>query len=170
MGDVFKEQIVKRKQTTKHTIIRIALIFVVTIVFFVSFALGIGPFAVLITAGAIFGALYIHSFFIIEYEYIFTNGELDIDIIYNRSRRKRVFSAHVNTIEVMAHVEDNNHVREFDSSQETRDYTSGTITESTYAFLTPLGGKRLKVIIEPNEKMLAAFKTGISPRKLHLRA
>jgi len=170
MSDVFKEQIVKRKQTTKNTIIRILLIFVVAMVFFISFALGLGPLAVLLTAGAIFGALYIHSFFIVEYEYIFTNGDLDIDIIYNRSRRKRVFSAHVNTIEVMAHVEDNNHIREFDSSQETRDYSSGTVGESTYAFLTPIGGKRLKVVIEPNEKMLAAFKTGISPRKLHIRA
>ena len=169
MGDVFKEQIVKRKQTTKNTIIRIVLIFVVTMVFFISFiALMLGPLAVLLTAGAIFGALYIHSFFVVEYEYIFTNGELDIDIIYNRSRRKRAFSAHVNTIEVMAHVENKNHIREFDSSQETRDYSSGAVTESTYAFLIPFGGKRLKVIIEPNEKMLAAFKTAISPRKLHV--
>jgi hypothetical protein len=168
MGDVFKEQIVKRKQTTKNTIIRIVLIFAVTMVFFISFALGLGPLAVLLTGGAIFGALYIHSFFVVEYEYVFTNGELDIDVIYNRSRRKRVFSAHVNAIEVMAHVENKNHIREFDSSQETRDYTSGTVTESTYAFLIPLEGKRLKVIIEPNEKMLAAFKTVISPRKLHI--
>ena len=54
MGDVFKEQIVKRKQTIRDTAIRICLVVLVFLIFFVSFLL-LQAFAVVITAVAGFG-------------------------------------------------------------------------------------------------------------------
>jgi len=168
MGDVFKEQIVKRKPNSKDSLKRAGIIAAVVLVFFVSMAI-VGQFALPITLVAGFGAAYLMSFLRVEYEYIFTNGEIDIDIIYNRSRRKRVFSSHVNKFEVMAHVEDTVHVGEFHRAQETKDYSSGEITPNSYMFLVSYNSKYLKVIFEPNEVLLKAISSAIPRSRLHLK-
>jgi len=168
LGDVFKEQIVKRKPTVKDTVIRVLLIVLVILIFFAS-ALLVQALAVVITAVAAFGAFYLMSFLSVEYEYIFTNGELDIDIIYNKSRRKRQLSTKVNDFEIMAHIDDKNHESVFTMAQETRDYSSGVHGQDTYMCMLTLKGKKVKLIIEPNEKMLKAIAGSITRRKLHLR-
>jgi hypothetical protein len=126
-------------------------------------------FGVIIGFAAIFAAWFAMSFLNVEYEYVFTNGDLDIDIIYNRARRKRIFSGHVNNFELMCHVEDKIRIGEFASAQETRDYSSGVVGENTYAFLTPYNGKRLKIIFEPNEKMMKAISGVLTRRKLFVK-
>jgi len=168
MGDIFKEQLVKRKQTTKDTAIRVCLVVLVVLIFFLAI-LTIGAFAIIITAAAGFGAAYLMSFFKVEYEYVFTNGELDIDIIYNKSRRKRLFSAHVSEIEIMAHIDDKIRAGEFTGFQEILDYSTGEITQDTYVFMINHKNKRAKVIISPNEKMQKAISTALGRRKFHPR-
>ena len=168
MGDVFKEQIVKRKPTSMDSLKRVGLVVAVIVVFFLGMMF-IPQFAPILTLVAGFGAFFLNGFLKVEYEYIYTNGELDIDVIYNRSRRKRVFSSHVSKFDIMAHVEDMTHTGAFHGAQETKDYSSGVVTENTYAFLVSYNSKRVKVIIEPNEKMTDAIKGSVSRSKLHLK-
>jgi len=168
MGDVFKEQIVKRKPTPQDTAVKICLWLLVVMIGFVAFV-NFRYFGMLIVFGVAFGVRFLTSYLNIEYEYIFTNGELDIDIIYDQARRKRVFSADVKQFEIMAHIDDKNHESAFGSAQETRDYSSGVPGSDTYVFLTDHEGKKIKVIIEPNEKMLKAFSGALTRRNLHLR-
>ena len=165
MHDIFKEQIVKKQPTGKDNLKKFGLIFAVIVVFFVSAAL-IFEFAFFITIIAGFGAFWVMGMLKIEYEYVFTNGELDIDIIYNQRKRKRLFTGNVKDFEIMAHIEDNMHVRAFDSANEIKNYSSGITGNNTYAFLTAYKGKKLKVIFEPNEMMLGAISTVLTPRKL----
>ncbi len=168
MGDVFKEQIVKRKATAKHTLIRVGLIVAVFIVFFAAnFFLGALGIYVAFAAG--YGAYVLMSRLNVEYEYSFTNGELDIDIIYSRTRRKRLFSSHVNDFEVMAHTEDKTHMGDFPQTAELKDYSSGDPAMSKYAFLLNLNGKATKVVWEPNDMMLKAISTVLTPRKLFIK-
>jgi hypothetical protein len=171
MGDVFKEQIVKRQGTLKDTAIRVCLVILVVLLGFTAFfILNLGAFAVLIVFALGFGTRFLMSYLNVEYEYIFTNGELDIDIIYDQARRKRLFSAEVKSFEIMAHIDDKNHEHTFHSAQETRDYSSGVPGPNTYVFVTVYNGKKIKVIIEPNDKMLKAFSGTLTRRNLHLRA
>jgi hypothetical protein len=102
----------------------------------------------------------------VEYEYIFTSGDLDIDIVYNKSSRKRLFSSSVKQFEIMAHIGDTAHAHELSAVEETKDYSSGIVGPSTYAFITPYKGKRIKIIFEPNDVMIKAFSTVLTPRKL----
>ena len=169
MNDIFKEQIVKRKPTARDALIRVLLLLAVVVVIMFALIMGWGTMVFMIGAAAGFGAFMLMSFLNVEYEYIFTNGDLDIDVIYNRSRRKRLFSAHVNEFEVMAHVEDKNRAGEFSGAQDTRDYSSGVVGSNTYAFLTTYEGKHTKIIIEPNEMMLKAISTVLTRRKLHIK-
>ena len=168
MNDVFKEQIVKRQPSSKDTFKRIGLVLAVLVIAVFAFA-AITPVAPFVILAACFGAWFLMSFLRVEYEYAFTDGELDIDIIYNRSRRKRLFSAKVNDFDIMAHVEDKMRLSEFQSAVETLDYSSGVVGNDTYAFLINYKGKRTKIIIEPNAVMLKALATVLTRRRLHIK-
>ena len=168
MGDVFNEQIVKVHGSFSDTVKRVGIVLLIVVIFLVSF-MYLNAFAVFIGAAAVFGGMYLMSFLNVEYEYVYTNGELDIDIIYNRSRRKRLFSTIVKDFEIMAHVDDKTHTHAFGGAQETINCHSGEVGPNTYAFLATIKGKRAKVIFEPNDKMLKAIGTSLSRRKLHLR-
>ena len=166
MGDVYKEQIVKKKPTTKDMLIRVGVIVAVVLLFFIVGSIQfLQAFLIFIMAAVIFAAFFLFSYLKVEYEYILTNGVLDIDAIYNKSRRKRLFSGDLREIEVMAHLEDKMHTGDFKSAQETKDYTSGVHGKNTYAFLTRYKGKNTKVIIEPNEAMMQALGAVIPKRK-----
>ena len=168
MGDVFKEQIVKKDPKTIDSLKRAGIIILAVILIIIAF-LFIQGFAPIISLGIGFGAYMLMSFLNIEYEYVFTNGDLDIDIIYNRSRRKRLMTVNMKEIEIMAHIEDKVHAGDFSSAQETIDYSSGTPNENTYIFLTTFKSKKVRVIIEPNEKLLSAIAGVVSRRKIFLR-
>ena len=168
MGDVFNEQIVKRHATFQDTLKRIGIFILVLAVILVSIVFAQNA-AIFIAAAAIFGAVYLMSYLNKEYEYVFTNGELDVDVIYNRSRRKRLFSVVVKDIEVMAHIDDKSHESAFTTAQQVYNCHSGENGPNTYAFLAVVKGKKAKVIFEPNEKMLKAIGSTLNRRKLHLR-
>jgi len=168
MNDVFKEQIIKRKPSSIDAFKRVGLILAVVVVALLAFNF-IPAFAPFLILAAGFGAWYLMSFLKIEYEYAFTDGELDIDVIYNRSRRKRLFSAKVKDFEIMAHIDDKMRMGEFQGAVETIDYSSGVVSNDTYAFLVNYKGKRTKIIIEPNAVMLKALATVLTRRKLHIK-
>jgi len=168
MGDVFKEQLVKKAATGKDTAIRFGIVALAVIILFICMNVTfLQTFILFIAAALCFGAYLLITRFNIEYEYIFTNGELDIDIIYNKNNRKRLFSSTVKDFEIMAHVQDTAHTHELSNTTETKDYSSGVVGPNTYAFITSYKGKRLKIIIEPNEMMMKAFSTVLTPRKLY---
>jgi hypothetical protein len=167
-GDVFKEQLVKRKSTIKDTAIKVCLLIIVGLIGFMSL-LYLGSIGVIITFALIFGARFLMSYLNVEYEYVFTNGELDIDIIYDQARRKRLFSAHVKSFEIMAHIDDKTHEHAMNSAQAVIDYSSGTPGPNTYVFLAVHQGKKTKFIIEPNDKMLKAFSGTLTRKNFHIR-
>ena len=169
MGDVFNEQIVKRNNTFQDTLKRAGIFSVVLVITVLSFTF-VTNVAIFIVAALLFGAVYLMSYLNKEFEYVFTNGELDIDVIYNRSRRKRLFSVSVKDIEVMAHIEDKSHEHAFTTAQQEFLCHSGENGPNTYAFLAVVKGKKSKVVFEPNEKMLRAISTTLNRRKLHLRS
>ncbi len=166
MGDVFKEQLVKKKFNSKDKLMRALIIagalVIVAASMFIPFLQG---FLLIIIVAAAFLAYYLLSQQNIEYEYIYTNGELDIDCIFNKSKRKRVFSGNVKDFELMAHVDNKNQAGSFGACAETKDFSSGVVGKDTFAFSTQYKGKLIKVIFEPNEMLRAAIGTVLTPRK-----
>ena len=166
--EIYKEQIVEKEKTMKSTLIKVGVIFAIIVIFIVLLPL-IGEFAVIIIAALGFGAFYLFRMLSVEYEYTFTNGELDIDCIYSKARRKRVFSGVVRDFEIMAHAEDRDRAHAFSSAAETKDYSSGSVKKNTYAFLTTYKGKRIKVLIEPDDVMMQALASSVMPNKMFKR-
>ena len=97
--DTFFEQIVRIKKTGKAVA---AILGIWILALFLCAALILFPvlraLTLIIICGILFGAFKLSSLFNIEYEYIITNGTLDIDKIINKSSRKRILSFELTTV------------------------------------------------------------------------
>ena len=165
MNDVFKEQMVKRKKTFRDSALRFAALFLCVLIFLLSFGY-VQFYAFPIALLLWFGAQYVLSFLNVEYEYIFTNGDLDIDRIYDKSRRKRIYSGDVKNIEIMAPVTDNGYESSFKKADKVVDCTSGVHGDDTYKFLVMYKEKHCHIIFEPNEALIASMSPYLGQRRL----
>ncbi|NLK97704.1 MAG: hypothetical protein GX272_06450 [Epulopiscium sp.] len=167
MGDIFKEQLVAKKRTSKDGMITALIILAAIVVALAAFAF-IPQVFVFVVAIAAYGAYWLIQRQNIEYEYSFTNGELDIDQIINKSSRKRVVSVSVKEFDVMAHVEDKDHAHELTGFEKTLDFSSGEIKANTYAAIFVHNNQKVKMIFEPNEEILKGI-FHLIPRKLYIK-
>lgn len=156
MSEVFKEYLIKQKKSPKDVLVQVALCVAAFIVGSILFVVGgdfIGP---LLICGIIFGTYYLFGKFNREYEYILTNNELDIDVIYNRNSRKRVLTINMKKIEIMASIKDTNHSSEINKpGLKVINASDNTNKENTYAIITETEKNGLcKVLITPNEALL----------------
>lgn len=101
----------------------------------------------------------------VEFEYIVTNGDLDIDKITARRKRKRIFSASCKEFEILSRVKSNSFSQSVQSIKNRIDTTSSI--DSPDAFFATLNykGEKTLLIFEPDERMLNNFKIFI-PRKI----
>lgn len=91
--DHFVEQLIKKQTTSSDTIKRAGIILgaVVFSGFFVLAALvTYALYLVLLIIGVVYLAVFLIQGTSVEYEYILTNGELDIDKIIGKRKRKRL--------------------------------------------------------------------------------
>lgn len=100
--DTFFEQLIKIKLNGKAKAL-IALIIAVDVIIVLAllfFAFVFAPAIILlVVAAAIYGGYKLISLLTIEYEYIYTNGDLDVDKIVAQSSRKRMVSIKCSEIE-----------------------------------------------------------------------
>ena len=100
MEQIYFDEIHKRtadgKSVFLKTVIVVACILLCPLVFFYG-----GMFGVLLAAGVIYGAYYLFLRLSPEYEYIYTGGEVDIDVIYGRSKRQRLITVKPRQVEFM---------------------------------------------------------------------
>ncbi|HHW67091.1 MAG: hypothetical protein PWP07_2061 [Epulopiscium sp.] len=167
MGDIFKEQLVSKKRTAKDGMIT-ALVILAAILLVAASFLFIPQAFVLVVIIVAYGAYWLVQRQNIEYEYSFTNGDLDIDKIINKSKRKRLISVSVKDFEAMAHVEDKDHSHELSGFEKTLDFSSGEIKSNTYAAVFMHNNQKVKMIFEPNEEILKGI-FHLIPRKLHIK-
>ena len=165
MSDVFKEQLVKRKKTPRDKVLTYAAMFVcvfICVILFLPIQFFVVPLGMLLWIGA----RYLLSFLNIEYEYIFTNGDLDIDRIYDKSRRKRIYSGDVKNIEIMVPINDNGYEGSFKKAEKKFDCTSGTYGDNTYKFMVLYKEKNYNIIFEPNDMLLNSMAPYLGQQRL----
>lgn len=166
MGDIFNEQLVEKSNSLKDNLIRVAIIIgAIVLIMVCSMVPVLVGFLIPIALVIIFGAVFLMRRLNVEFEYIFTSGDLDIDKIFNKNKRKKFISIDVRKIEIMVPVNSKDHASELSNYEKVIDCSSGTNNNNTYAAMIVRNGKREKLILEPNEKMLKAIKKYI-PRKI----
>lgn len=156
MAEVFKEYLIKQKKSTVDLAMQIGLVVGALVLSIVAFMLGgdfIGP---LVIVGIVFGTAFLFNKFSREYEYILTNNELDIDVIYNRNSRKRVITFDMKKISVMASINDERHTAELNRGNCKVINASDNRNEAnTYAIITESEEfGPCKILITPNDSLL----------------
>ena len=162
--DIFIEKIVSRRKSSADYLIILGIIaaaFILSVVCFTIFSI-IAP---LLVTGIIIGAYFLITSKNIEYEYIVTNDELDVDKITNQKKRQRVFSNSCRDFEIVAKVNSEKYVSEYEKIENKLNFTSVLGGEDVYFIVLNYKGARTVVFFEPNERMMNAFKTYI-PRKV----
>lgn len=162
--DVFCEYIVKvKKNPAELTISALGIILAVILLGFSLFFLftPFSSFVLLIDAGVVYGAYILITHFNVEYEYILTNGDIDIDKITAKRKRKRVLSFSTKEFEIVApYKHGENYTNVLDLG--TRNY------ENAYYAVFSKDGQKKTLVFNPPQKMIEAMKT-YSPRTVHLK-
>ena len=99
MGDFYAEKLVKKKTTGKDILIKCLMAALTVIAVFSFFVMPFGIFVVFLIIGL---DIFIFRSLDVEYEYQYINGDIDIDKIMHKERRKNVFSANIKDMELLA--------------------------------------------------------------------
>lgn len=172
--DVFVEQLVRKPSDGKSTALKLLVAFgVVIISFFSLYLMLIGIFlAIFFIFAAIYGGIYLIQGFNAEYEYIVTNGDIDIDKIIAKRKRKRLITVKCSKIEAIGKLENAPDVSGITiveasgiSDDEAEDYYADLVhdsigkvrliftpTERTLEAITPFLPRLVKVEFDKNNK------------------
>ena len=161
MNENYIEQLIKQKDTPS-TLIKKALLIGTTLL--IAAACLLSPIIVAFLVGKIALDIYMFKYFNLEYEYLYYNGDLDIDRIMRMQRRKRMFEIKAKDIEVLA-PSDSIEVQQY---QQMKTYDCSTNTgNATYVLVTEHKGQLVKIVFEPNGEILHGMRM-FAPRKVFI--
>jgi len=163
--DSFIEYMIKAKKTRsvilRQLLIILACIFVLMIVTFLFLILPAEVISLwpITTAGVIYLTYRLLASMEVEYEYILTNGELDVDKITNRKKRKRLITVHSKTF-----IEFGKADKQKDFTDKEKDFSK--IIDASghsqafcdYYAVFFKNGQKVKLIFNPTGKMIDVFK------------
>ena len=167
MSDTFIEKIVQRRKTGQDYL-KIAGLLVASLILLIllmRFGGYVSFLVPVLLVGVFYGLWYLLTGMNKEYEYIVTNGDLDIDVIIARRRRKRIYTGRVKDFEIMAKVNSD----EFRDAQKRKhlllDCSSSIRSPDNWFFVAEYKGQRTLVVFAPDERMLKSMKR-FNPSKI----
>ena len=161
MGDFYTEQLVKKKTDGKDIAMKILLIVLTVISFFIAFLM---PLLILVPILFVVADVFLFRRMDVEYEYIYINGDLDIDKVMHKERRKHMLSVNVKDMELLA-PEGAFQLQSYKTAK-IYDYSSGiTSTPNRYVLVFTRAGETAKILIEPNSDLVEGFFL-MAPRKV----
>ena len=166
MSDLYSELLVKKESTAKDGIMKYGLIVLTALA--VLAGIFVNPLILLVAV-----VLGIACYFVIpktdvEYEYLFVNGEFDIDMVMAKSKRKRVKSFNLSEADLVAPL--NSHRMDYyngNQNMKVLDYSSGNPQHKRFGVITRLDNATCKIIMEPDEALAQAMKK-TAPSKVFL--
>lgn len=161
MSDFYAEQLVKKRTDGKDIMKKAVLIALTVIAFFAAFLF---PILLLLPVIMIVVDVFLFKRLDVEYEYIYINGELDIDKIMHKEKRKHLFSANVKEMEMLA-PENAFQLKDFRESK-FYDYCSGnTDLPNRYVLVISRSGQIIKILFEPKQDLIEGIYL-LAPRKV----
>lgn len=168
--DVFMEKIVVRRKDMKDKLIISGIMFITTIVALAVLMIKIPiisdlGLSIFLAAGLVYLAYRFITARNVEFEYIVTNGDLDIDKIISKRKRKRIFSANCKDFEILARTKSNSFSLSVQALKSRIDASSTPASPDAFFITLNYKGEKTLLIFEPDERMLNSFKQ-IIPRKV----
>lgn len=156
--DIFAEQLVKKVPDGKTVALKILIgmlagLIAAASVFFTLIGL---PFVLLLGAGAVYGGYYLISGLDCEYEYIVTNGDVDVDKIIAKRTRKRLITAKASLFERFGRLDDAPEVSDSATIVKVDGYCDED-TELYYADFTHQTIGETRLIFSPTDKLVESI-------------
>lgn len=156
MNDALYELIVARKPKPYDLIVRILVILLI-----IGTALGgmlfIGMTAFLIAVLiAVLAYYFIFPRLSVEYEYALLNHDMQIDVIYNKAKRKSLMNIDIQAAEIIA-PKGSPRLNSYHPDK-VYDYSSGSASAKVFAIHMPKDQKNVCIYIEPDAKMTDHMK------------
>ncbi|MEG0109202.1 MAG: DUF6106 family protein, partial [Lachnospiraceae bacterium] len=161
-SDYYTEQLVKRKTPALANMGKIGLICLTAFSCYLVFMV---PVAVILPVIMVVVDVFFFKRMDVEYEYLFVNGDLDIDKIMSKAKRKRVFAFNVNEMEILA-PSGSAEMRLYQNIKPS-DYSSQVPGHATYEMVVLKNGSKFRIIFEPNQVILDGMRM-MAPRKVVL--
>ena len=162
MDEMFLEQMIKRGDAKHDWTVRIIMVIsgivICTVPFMISLVVAYYVTPVLILAVAlVVWILWRRA--AKEYEYIYTEGSLDIDVVYGRSTRQHLVTFDCRQCRMIVPALSKRYEHEiYDKKYDKTIYAcAGKPEEDTYVILGKYAEKQYRVFFEPNEKMRQAI-------------
>ena len=155
----FKEYMIEKKKDGKDIVISMLLYIAATIVSILAFMFlgAFGGIALLVAVGAFYGAHIVSARSKKEFEYICTEDNVDIDVIMNKSRRKRLISFNMKNVEIIASLNDDKYSNQASGQfEKTIVATSGRRDAEVYFAIVNVKGRTL-VKFEPPYNMVMSL-------------
>ncbi len=164
--DIFLEKIVRRKRTVQDGIFIAGIILSSLLLIMILGSIKILSSLIMII---VVGIGYFAYVFIrgrnIEYEYIVTNGDLDIDMIIAQRKRKRIFTGSCKDFDIVAKMTSGQYDHNMQNIKKRIQAVTAMDSQDVYFISTVKDGEKVIVFFEPHAKMIESFKKYI-PRKV----
>lgn len=152
MNDALYEQLITRRPKAYDLPVRILVILVIVAVAVLGMPfLGVLSFVIAVIL-AVIAYYFIFAKLNVEYEYIILNHDLQVDAIYNRSKRKRLQNIDIQGAEIIA-PKGSPRLNSY-KPDKVYDYSSGNPDGKAYAIMIPKDQKNVCIYIEPDAKMI----------------
>ncbi len=153
MSEFYTEQLVKQKATLQTMIKRAAIVAFVIMMLMFCLIISLAAFPLFLAACAL--AVFLWKRTYLEFEYLYCGGEIDIDKIMGMQKRKRVLSADVKGMDILAPVGS----PELYRYKDLKVIDCSTNSENkAYEMITTKKGQKVRVIFEPKEEILKHMK------------
>lgn len=166
--DTFIEKLVTKKKSAADHLITVGIVLAAMLLIMIALMIQVLQelgISLIIAAGIAYLGYRLLSSRNVEYEYIVTNGDLDIDKIISRRKRKRIFSANCKEFDIVAPVKSDSYNRSAQEIKKKIDASSSMDSADAWFVSLNYKGEKTVVIFEPDERMLKNFKIYI-PRKI----
>ncbi len=160
--DIFVEYMVKRKKTAGQITLEVLAIiagffFLVFGIFIINMIFPVMQlFTGVLAVGTIYGVYRLITSHNVEYEYAITNGEMDVDMIISKRRRKRLATFSCRTLEILAPLSGDKYTEEY-KNLKTIFAAQSKKSPTAYFAVFNRGGGRECLLFEPSRKMLDTF-------------
>lgn len=154
MSDIYKEYLVKRKKKISDLAMQVGIVVLGLVLALLGFSFLGGFLGSIVSIIVVFGGYKLFLKIDKEYEYILTNNELDIDVIYSKQDRKRLYSLNMKKIDIMVSVQNKDYENQLKRQAKVINASDGNLTKETYAILVPEDNGYKKILITPDEKFL----------------
>lgn len=155
MNELYAEAGVKRKETFGTYALRFLLIFVAILSFLLA-----SLSSLMLIIGTVIIVLIVFMFprLNVEYEYVFCDGQLDFDKIMGKAKRKTALKIDFEQVEIMAPFGSHELDQYNQGNLVVKDFSSRSKEAKPYVIIFKNGDKKLKILFEPNEKMINCIK------------